>query len=141
MLPGWLFAWVALVFVPSALIALAGLSPLAAASDAGLLGRVWIVGDEVGPAVKLSLGALLAVFLVGIGRSGVSGALRHGLVLVACMGAVVLALAFVPEGHSRGFGIGLAGSRFDGALMAIYAVGAMVAALVFELSVARCGRR
>jgi hypothetical protein len=131
--PAWLFGWVTAVFLPSLCIACArhGLD--------GLPGMTWKIADDVGPFAKLLLGGLLILFFWLAAR------VRTGpLAVRAALGglaAMALALALIPAGYSRGFGIGLTGARFDPAVLPWYAIGAVAAGLVFAFALARCRAR
>lgn len=133
----WIFGWVTAIFVPSLLIALTGLSPLAAGKN--LLSGTIAVADEVAPAAKLAFGILLAGFALAARRlvkvrALLAAILDAGLALAA----MILVIAALPQEWSRGFGIGLAGERFASLPTAIYAAGALLSGLVFSLSEARC---
>jgi hypothetical protein len=130
--PAWLFGWATAVFLPGLLIALErhGLDRLPA--------TIWKMGDDIGPAAKLLLGALLILcFWLAVRLRGGPLMLRAALGGLVAMG---LTLALIPASLSRGFGIGLTGARFDPAVLPCYAIGAAVAGLVFALSLARCRR-
>ncbi len=133
----WIFGWVTAIFVPSALIALAELSPLAAGK--GILSGTLAVADEVAPAAKLGFGTLTAAFMLIVRWllpvRGVSAVAIDMLLAVIVM---LLILALLPEQWSRGFGIGLMGARFSPGATLIYLAGALLSGLVFSLSEARC---
>jgi hypothetical protein len=129
----WLFGWVTAVFLPGLPIALErhGLDRLPA--------NVWKMADDIGPAAKLLLGALLILAFwlsarVRIGPLAVRAALGG-------LAAMAAALALVPAVWSRGFGIGLSGARFDPDVLPWYAIGAAAGGLVFALALARCRAR
>ncbi|NYT39502.1 hypothetical protein HZY97_01930 [Sphingomonas sp. R-74633] len=131
--PAWLFGWVTAVFLPGLLISLQrhGLARLPANS--------WQMGDDIGPAAKLLLGALLMLCFWLAVRARIGPlAVRAAL---GALAAMALTLALIPAYYSRGFGIGLTGARFDPAVLPWYAIGAMVAGLVFALALARCRAR
>ena len=52
--------------------------------------------------------------------------------------AMLLMLALLPAAWSRGFGIGIAGARFEPVLVGIYLSGALAAALTFGGVERRC---
>ena len=130
----WVLAWATAVYLPSLVIALLSLSPLA--SGGNLFLDTFEVADEVSPAAKLTYAILFGV-LVMIARAG--GA-RGGLSINILIGVVSMALvvALLPEYWSRGFGIGLNGIRFDPLPTAIYLIGGFASGVVFSLSEARC---
>jgi hypothetical protein len=133
----WISGWVIAIYVPSVLIALAGLSPLAAGK--GLLSGAFAVADEVAPAAKLCFAALMAIFML-IARRLVAD--RNLLTVILDMSlalsAMILVIALLPQDWSRGFGIGLANTRFAVLPTAIYAFGAILSGLAFSLSEANC---
>lgn len=132
-----LFAWVAAIYVPSAAIAAARLSPLA--DGRSLPAAVWAVADEVAPAAKIGFALLFALLLAARRRLLPRLAPPADMILgAAAMLAVVAAL---PQNWSRGFGIGLAGTRFDPAPLAIYLLSGVLAGLVFNRVEAGCRRR
>lgn len=143
--PAWLAGWIAAVFLPSALIAFAGLSSPARAIGIGpdhLLGTTWKVADDVGPAAKLLLGLLLSLLFLASARIPLrTVAQRYLLNAVAGVAAIVVTLALIPAAFSRGFGIGLTGLRFDPAALPFYIVGGLAAGLAYQSSLARCVRR
>jgi cell division protein FtsW (lipid II flippase) len=132
-----LFAWVVAIFLPSGLIALFDLS--AAAAGRNFLSATFEVADQVAPAAKLSFVILFAALLL------IAHRLRRQLdlasaILAACL-AMLLTLALLPATYSRGFGIGLANSRFDPALLAIYLASAVLAGLTFSSAETKCRSR
>ncbi|MES2444737.1 MAG: hypothetical protein V4574_18090 [Pseudomonadota bacterium] len=144
--PAWLIGWAVAVFLPSALIAHAGLSPPALAIGTGfdrILATTWKVADDVGPAAKLLLGALLALLFLASSRLTVERtAVRYVLNATLGVAAMAVTLALIPAAFSRGFGIGLTGARFDWASFPQYALGGLAAGIVFTFMLARCaGRR
>lgn len=140
--PAWLFAWATAVFLPSAVIAGLGLSAPVRASGAGFLAATWKVADDVGPAAKLMLGALLLISLLGA-APGLKEKRGAALIVNTLLGvlAMLAVLLFLPAAYSRGFGIGLTGTRLDPALLPIYLAGAALAGAVFTLSCWRCDGR
>ncbi|WP_165284601.1 hypothetical protein [Sphingomonas desiccabilis] len=110
-------AWVTAVFLPSVLIAYFGISPAAAAISVGfdrLPATSWKVADDVGPAVKLMIGGLLLLGLLGLSRArGLSPSLRSGGSAAVGMIAVTATIGMVPLSLSRGFAGALTGTAFD----------------------------
>lgn len=142
MLIALLYAWVIMIFVPSALIALFGFSD---AVNPGytemsrLPAATFEVADEVGPAAKLLMIACFTVLvLMGERLDPARGRKRQALNVVLGLGAMLLALGFIPEALSRGFGIGLTGARFDPRVLPIYLTGGALGGVVFTASVTRC---
>ena len=137
-----MLAWAVAIYVPSGLVALAGMSPLA--EGRSLPAATFAVADEVSPAAKIGYALLLGSLLAAAGRIPLGRPLRIATdVLIACA-ATLLMLALLPAGWSRGFGIGLGGARFDTAATAVYLAGAALSGFTFSLSEARCrgrGRR
>jgi len=133
----WVLGWAVAVYLPSALIVLAGLSPLA--EGRAPFGAIFAVADEVAPAAKIGFGLLFGAFLLLARRlSAWQGprAAAGDMVLAAI--AMLLVLAILPADWSRGFGVGLTGTRFAIAPTLIYLAGAAAAGLVFTLAEARC---
>ena len=136
----WIFGWVTAVFVPSALIALAKLSPLAGGK--GILSGTFAVADEVAPAAKLGFATLTGAFMLIPRRVlPVRGISAVGVDMLLAATAMLLVLALLPEQWSRGFGIGLTGTRFAPTATLIYLAGALLSGLVFSLSEAKCSTR
>ena len=133
----WVFAWVAAIFIPSVAISVLGLSPLANEND--LFGGIVAVADEVAPAAKLSFAVIFACLLL------VARAARPtpGAKLDSILGtiSILVVLALLPSEWSRGFGIGLYGTRFAALPTAIYVIGGLSSGLVFSISEARCMKR
>jgi hypothetical protein len=143
-LPAWLFGWVVAIFVPSALIALLGLSEAGAASGTGLdrlPATTWKVADDVGPVAKLMLGAFLLLLFYGVARVRASLPVGTAVAALAALFAMAATLLLVPAAYSRGFGLGLTGSRLDPAILPIYAAGAILAGIVFHIAFVRCNAR
>ncbi|WP_404335037.1 hypothetical protein AB2M62_15060 [Sphingomonas sp. MMS12-HWE2-04] len=143
-LPAWIAAWVVAVFLPSILIAYLGLSAPAAAIGTGwerLPATGWKVADDVGPAVKLMIGGLLLGAFLGLERgAGLSTRLRYALAIASGLAAVVLTIALVPAGYTRGFALALTGARFDATTTPLYLLGGIVAGITFVASADRCKR-
>ena len=136
----WIFAWVIAIFVPSILIAWAGLSPLA--QGRGLPAAILAVADEAAPAAKIGFAFLMGLFLV-LARKAIrtQNAVAVGADILLAVLAMLLMLALLPADWSRGFGIGMTGTRFAPAATLIYLAGAGLAGLAFSLSEAKCLRR
>jgi hypothetical protein len=130
-------AWAVAIFLSSALVALAGLSPLALGKS--LPHAAWAVADEVGPAAKLAF-VLIAAPLLFACVTRLRGAAALAAEAVSACAAMLLTLALLPQAWSRGFGIGLTGARLDPVPLAIYLASAAVAALAFHLSESKCRR-
>ncbi len=133
----WIFGWVTAVYVPSAVIALAGLSPLV--RNDNLFSDVFAVADEVAPAAKLGFAILFASLVIA--TRGLGKAAGPVLTMVLAMVAMLVVIAVLPEAWSRGFGIGLAGARFALLPTAVYLGGGILSGLVFWISEARCRAR
>lgn len=132
----WIFGWVTAIYVPSLVIAAASLSPLATTSN--FFGYVFAVADQVAPAAKLSFAALFAGFALAARRLGKA---RASVDAASGMAAMMLVVALLPEDWSRGFGIGLAGTRFAVLPTATYLGGGLLAGIVLSVSEARCRAR
>jgi hypothetical protein len=126
--------WATAVYLPSLLIALLSLSPLATGEN--LFVDTFQVADEVSPAAKLAFAVLFGGLLIGVRAAR---GLRRMLV-DALFGAVsiMLVVAVLPESWSRGFGVGLSGVRFATGPLTIYIIGGLLSGLVFSLAEARC---
>ncbi|WP_144033481.1 hypothetical protein [Sphingomonas guangdongensis] len=126
------------IFLPSALIALLGFAP-AALSNGNLLARVWQVADDVGPAVKLMMGALLlGGFLILVRWGQPVRRMRHVVSAAIGITAVAATVTVIPAGLSRGFGIALTGVRFEPTLTALYLLAGAIAGLTFAITLDRC---
>lgn len=99
---------------------------------------IWSTADAVGPAAKIGFVAVLALLLAPVRRAP-SGLGRHLAVWVTAGALAVLSvLALLPTELSRGFGIGLGGTRFALDSLPIYLGGAMAAGAVGALVQRRC---
>jgi len=135
----WIFAWVAAIYVPSALIAWLELSPLAQGSG---LGGTLAVADEVAPPAKLAFGIIFGLLaLVARVIPAPEGPARIGADMALAAATMAFTLALLPEGWSRGFGVALSGERFAPDLTAIYLGSALLAGFVFSAAQARCRAR
>jgi hypothetical protein len=132
-------AWFVAVFVPSAVIALCGLSPLAVGH--GFLAATWRVADEVAPFAKIGYAAAFLALLVLARRIPLDRQWDIPIDMVLACLAMLLVLAFLPRTWSRGFGIGLTGTRFSPLPTFIYFVGAVLSGLTFALSEQKCCER
>lgn len=130
-------AWAAAIYVPSLAVAAAGLSPLA--SGRSLPAAVWAVADEVAPAAKIGFALLFVLLLAARRRLLPRPAVPADMILGAA--AMLAVVAVLPQNWSRGFGIGLAGARFDPAPLALYLLSGALAGLVFNRIEAGCRRR
>lgn len=131
-------AWAVAVFVPSAIFALAGLSPLAAGH--GLLEGTWRVADQVAPFAKLGYAAAFLALVLVSRRASIP---RRWVILLdiilACV-AMLLVLALLPSAWSRGFGVGLVGQRFSTVPTIIYMLGAVLSGISFAVAETRCAK-
>ena len=128
--------WFVAIYVPSALIALNGLSPLAHAR--GLPAATFAVADEVAPAAKILFAILFGMMLFFARRFVLPSTHRLATdMLVGCV-AMLLVLAVLPAEWSRGFGVGLTGARFALDPLLMYLVGASLAGLSFFTSEGKC---
>ena len=136
----WIFGWVIAIYVPSLLLAATELSPLA--QGRGLPAAILAVADEAAPAAKIGFAVLMGLFLFVARRLiRIQGAAAVAADTMLALLAMLLMLALLPADWSRGFGIGMTGTRFAPAVTLIYLAGAGLAGLVFSLSEARCLRR
>jgi hypothetical protein len=135
----WIFGWVVAIYLPSALVALADLSPLA--EGRSLPAATFAVADEVAPAAKIGFALLLGLLAIAVRRLSLRRPLEFAADVAAACLAMFLMLALLPREWSRGFGIGLTGERFQSEALAIYLVGAVFSGLVFSISHRRCQRR
>lgn len=132
-------AWAAGIYLASALIAALELAPEARGCGAAC---TFAVADAVSPQAKLVTGALLGAMMWLARRRRPAGfaamALRDA---IAGMVAVALALALIPAGWSRGFGLGLFEQRFAPLPTLIYLASAAAGAVVGTLLERSCRRR
>ena len=113
-----------------------GLAPLALGQS--LPAAAWALADEVAPLAKLSYAAILSALLLGVRRLALNKlALIAADAALACV-AMMAVLALLPEDWSRGFGIGLTGSRFAAGTTLVYLVGAAFSGFTFSLIEANC---
>lgn len=122
------------IYLPSFLIAVTARSPLA--SGRNLFGDVFAIADEVSPAAKISFAILFGGLLLAVRRFRGTPATLVDMMLG--MAAMFLVIALLPAAWSRGFGIGLSGTRFDLLPTAIYLVGGVLSGLAFSISESRC---
>jgi hypothetical protein len=126
--------WVVAVYLPSAIVAAAGLSPLAAGRN--LASATFEVADEVAPAAKIGFALVFALLLYARRKAARLPALAADL-LIGCA-AILAIVALLPQPWSRGFGIGVAGTRFDPLLVAVYLLGGALAGFAFHRTEAKC---
>lgn len=133
----WVFGWVTAIYVPSFAIAVLSLSPLVKGGN--LFADSFAVADEVAPAAKILFAILFASSLI---TPRIRGANQHWLIDAALgMASMLLVVALLPADWSRGFGIGLNGTRFELLPTAIYVCGGLLSGIVFSISEARCTSR
>ena len=130
----WVLAWATAVYLPSILIALLSLSPLA--SGGNLFLDTFEVADEVSPAAKLTFGFLFGASLILARVGGAGGKLSVNVSIGAA--SIALVVALLPDYWSRGFGVGLTGARFDLLPTAIYLIGGLASGAVFTLTEIKC---
>jgi hypothetical protein len=136
----WIFGWVIAIYLPSAVVALTGLSPVGAGRS--IPSAIFAVADEVAPAAKLLFAGLFGGLVLAARKfSPVQGSPVIVLNMVLALAAMLLVVALLPPEWSRGFGIGLTGKRFALDATLIYAAGGLLSGLVFSLSEARCAAR
>ena len=130
------FGWVVAIFLPSALIAALGLSPLA--QGRSFPAAALAVADEVAPLAKIGFILVLApASLAARNFLRTRGAVALAYVLLSVV-AMLATLALIPAEYSRGFGIGLGGGRFSPGPLSIYMIGAIAAGLTAASAEARC---
>lgn len=133
---GLIMAWVVAIYVPSFVLPAVGLALLAPGQS--LPAAAWAMADEAAPLAKLSYAAILSAFLLGVRRLALNRfALIAADVALACV-AMLAVLALLPEDWSRGFGIGLTGTRFATGPTLVYLVGAAFSGFTFSLVEANC---
>lgn len=133
---GLIVAWVVAIYVPSFLLPAVGLAPLAPGQT--LPAATWAMADEVAPFAKLGYAAILSALLLGVRKLALNRlALIAADVALACV-AMLAVLALLPQGWSRGFGIGLTGTRFAAGPTLVYLVGAAFSGFTFSLVEANC---
>jgi hypothetical protein len=133
-----LVAWAMLVFGTSALLVLASPLHFKAYSPnvlANFFRTTWEVADEVGPFVKISL-IVVFTLLVFTSEKFIRPRLvdTYGVSALLAVLATIAVLSALPETYSRGFGIGLTGSRFDERTIAIYLLGAVLGGVSYQYS-------
>jgi ribosomal protein L7/L12 len=141
----WIISWAIAVFLPSAVFAYLGLFTSAAGIEQGLsafLAATWQAADDVGPVAKLMVGAWFAL-LCGVAVLRMpSNFLAQAIALSIC-GALgmLFALLLIPAAYSRGFGIGLSGSRLDQQTLPIYMLGGLVSGFLLSILYWRCHKK
>ena len=133
----WVLAWATAVYLPSLVIALLSLSPLA--SGGNLFLDTFEVADEVSPAAKLAYGFLFGAIVL-TARAGGAGRKLSVNVSIG-VASIALVVALLPEYLSRGFGVGLTGVRFAPLPTAIYLIGGVASGAVFSLTETKCQSR
>jgi hypothetical protein len=146
-----LAGWVTMIFVSSALIVLSGVPNAMTRAGVGRPGSIAAtlrVADEMAPAAKLLFVALFALLLwLGeLSRRTVAPVpsprlSMYALNIASGAAAITLTLALVPAAFSRGFGVGLTGSRFDPGLLLLYLVSSALSAVAYTVSLTRCRAR
>lgn len=133
----WIFAWATAIYVPSALVAATGLSPLV--ESKGLLPAIFAVADEVAPAAKIGYALILAVLAL-LARKLMASRGFAALATDMMLGSIAMLamLLALPLDWSRGFGIGLTGTRFALHATMIYFAGALLSGLAFSISETKC---
>jgi hypothetical protein len=134
--------WVVAIFLPSAVIALLAQSGGLAARLLALPGGTFQVADDVGPAAKLTVMALMGLPLLLLDRfarrrRGLYFAIAAAIPLVA----FALTLALLPARYSRGFGVGLTGLRFDPEVLWIYLSCGVASGLAYAVTSLSCKAR
>lgn len=130
-----LAAWVTMIFGTSALLFLVSSLNFKIYSSNKLLNffnTTWEIADEVGPVVKISIIVVFALLVTArekFTRHPTTNAYWINALLAVIANVVVL--GFLPQAYSRGFGIGLSGTRFDRQTLYIYLVGAVLGGLVY----------
>jgi hypothetical protein len=135
----WILGWAVAIFLPSALVAFTGLSPLA--EGRSLPAATFAVADQVAPAAKIGFGLLFGLMLFVIRRLNLQWSLQLAADITAACLATFIVLALLPREWSRGFGIGLTGERYHLEALAIYLLGAAAAGLASSISYRRCKGR
>jgi hypothetical protein len=131
---GMILAWIVALYVPAFLIAATG-----TIGDINPFAAMWALTDRIALPAKLAFAALFAALILASRRVPVGPHFR--IAADAALGALamLLVLALLPEGWSRGIGIGLTGQRFDPATLPWYLLGGALAGPVFTLADRKCG--
>lgn len=141
-----LASWVTIVFGTSMLIvAFAPIQQQTHTSNQiiNFLLQTWAVADEMGPAVKISIILLFAICIFTYRKFSA----KNNFILSSIISAffatvsVLLVLAFLPAEYSRGFGIGLTGTRFDEQVIVFYLIGAVAGGLAFSYTDYRLSKK
>jgi hypothetical protein len=129
-----ILAWIVALYVPAFL--LAATHPV---GEGNPLAVMWTLTDRMALAAKLAFAAIFAALILASRRVPLGPKIR--IAADAALGALamLLVLALLPEGWSRGIGIGLTGQRFDPATLPWYLLGAALAGPVFTLADRKCG--
>ena len=130
-LGGLLVAWVVQIFGTSMLVAIGW-------HDAVTLSAIWAVADDVAPFAKISFILILALLVAPLRQRELPWPADIVWWAGASIAAVLLVLALLPQHLSRGFGIGLTGSRFDPSLLPSYLIAGFLAGCAGALLRRRC---
>jgi len=99
------------------------------------LRTIWEIGDEMGLAVKISLIIIFGLLVFAFkGILGMNRMTSYALSVIFAIISTTLVLAFLPTDFSRGYGIGLTGTRFDLRMVHIYIMGALLGGITFSYS-------
>jgi hypothetical protein len=126
-----LLAWIVQIFGTSALVALFHLSETTVPA-------IWAVADDVAPFARISFIMFLALLITPLRQRALALPAQVAWWTIASLGATLIVLALLPLHLSRGFGVGLTGSRFDPDLLPIYMSGAAVAGCAGAILHWRC---
>jgi hypothetical protein len=138
-----LAAWVTMVFGSSTLLAVAGLggpAHVAGGSQVSIARAVWEVADNVGPAGKIQLILVFAVLTIAVRawRSDREMLIQFGVHAALGAAAMCVTLATIPAGLSRGFGLGLTGTRLDPVTLPYYLLSGVAGGVAYMLAERRC---
>lgn len=140
-----LYAWVTMVFGTSALMALVRPLAFAVYSPNRLLNflqSTWAIADEVGPLVKIAIIVVFAALVwAGSRVAGPRTWAAYPVNVLAGISAHAIVLGLLPQAYSRGFGIGLTGTRFDERIIGFYLVGAVLGGLLYTYLLRRLSRK
>lgn len=131
-----LAAWVTMVFGSSAVLAIAGrggAAHFAAGERVSLPRAIWEVADNVEPVAKIALILVFAVLRLGASRAFTPARASWSYTVSIAIGAftIISVLALLPTDLSRGFGVGLTGTRFSSSTFPVYLGAGMAAGAVF----------
>ncbi|MES3019682.1 MAG: hypothetical protein V4721_17975 [Bacteroidota bacterium] len=139
-----LAAWVTMIFGTSLLLFLFAPIKHPVYSEnflVNILQSVWELGDAIGPIVKLSLIIIFAI-LVSMLRNNFNEKPQFVYVksITFALLSMLLVLFFLPLEYSRGFGIGLTGSRIDTSVFFFYIIGAIAGGIVYAYTFNRLSK-